>query len=678
MKCRTCFLRLSVAALIIAISCSGRTQSSGSAESSYCLYNILPLRSGCEKQSAADAVEYMRRTGCDIVLYSLALHPEGFPAIEKAKKYIASYRELKRELEGSGVRLGILVQSILGHWPRVDKKVEAWQRSININGKAVRFCPDDPGFAAYIEQVFTMLAETKPSFILTDDDVRAYSHDAECFCPKHIAEFNRRRGTSYAEDEVRKRVKAAKQNDPDYVAFFAIQREMMNRLVKRMRSAIDAVDPSIPAGICVSGQETFLVAPMAKAIAAHGQRPVMRCSDGSYAERYTTRLHQIVFRTLGFNEYYEDSGIDILSEADTCPHNLWSKSALSFFTHMTLSAFAGMKGAKVWYVNGRKVGGPVAHEYTDVLADNRGYLDAVASAVAETEFCGVAVPCFSHFPNWHLGRDKTEKFDTGESFAQKVLIPFGIPFRMEKDFASDSVFLISNAAEVKRFTDSELRTIFSRRVLVTGEAAIALTLRGCSDLTGVNAERKDFLFNREMSADGKQSYAFAPSSHAPFFVADEKSEILTSLMFSPYPGSEELEKVSPATVLYRNRLGGRVITMAYHNNMYGLYQYSEARKSYVTGLIDILNGLPVQNICGLNQDIMTLARTGRDGSSLVLTVNLSTEPVHRMKLRVFDVKSVEILSPNGRFVSVPFEHDGEWVSFGCPLVCCQAAVARLR
>ena len=108
------------------------------------------------------------------------------------------------------------------------------------------------------------------------------------------------------------------------------------------------------------------------------------------------------------------------------------------------------------------------------------------------------------------------------------------------------------------------------------------------------------------------------------------------------------------------------------------YQYSEARKSYVTGLIDILNGLPVQNICGLNQDIMTLARTGRDGSSLVLTVNLSTEPVRRMKLRVFDVKSVEILSPNGRFVSVPFEHDGEWVSFGCPLVCCQAAVARLR
>lgn len=327
MKRIVCFVRLHVVALIATVSLSGLSQNDCSTESSYRLYNILPRQVGNEKQIAADAIEYMQRTGCDIVLYSLTLHPEGFPAIEKAKKYIASYRELKRELEGSGVRLGVLVQSILGHWPRVDKKVESWQRSINIKGKAVRFCPDDPGFAAYIEQVFTMIAETKPSFILTDDDVRAYSHDAECFCPKHIAEFNRRRGTSYSEDEVRQRVKLAKQDDPDYVAFFAIQREMMGRLVKRIRSAIDAVDSSIPAGICVSGEETFLVEPMAKAIAARGQRPVMRCSDGSYAEKAGCRawvwsdyawknreyLEKCPKSVLQSNWYYDDDcvGFDV-------------------------------------------------------------------------------------------------------------------------------------------------------------------------------------------------------------------------------------------------------------------------------------------------------------------------------------------------------------------------------
>ena len=97
-----------------------------------------------------------------------------------------------------------------------------------------------------------------------------------------------------------------------------------------------------------------------------------------------------------------------------------------------------------------------------------------------------------------------------------------------------------------------------------------------------------------------------------------------------------------------------------------------------SGLIDILQGSPVEDICGLNQDVMTLVRRGKDGSSLVLTVNLNSEPVRRLKLRSFGTKSVEILSPNGRFISVPFERDGEWITFECPIGYCQAAVMKLH
>ena len=167
----------------------------------FTLYNIMPFSPGREEQSAADCREYMARTGCDLVLYSLTLHPEGKPAMEKVERYVASYRKLKRALSGSDVRLGILVQAILGHWPRVDMEIEDWTRTVNIKGKVVRFCPDDPGFAKYIDDTFALLAREKPAFILTDDDVRAYSHDAECFCPRHVAEFNRRMGTNYSEKE---------------------------------------------------------------------------------------------------------------------------------------------------------------------------------------------------------------------------------------------------------------------------------------------------------------------------------------------------------------------------------------------------------------------------------------------------------------------------------------------
>lgn len=151
----------------------------------YRLYNVVPLYIGHEAEQAARCVDLYERTGEDLALYSLTLHPEGRPARAKVDRYIASFRAFAKALEGTRVRPGVLVQAILGHWPRTDKDIEPWTRTIDQDGKAVRFCPLDPGFAAYIDYVFTELAKAKPAFILTDDDVRAYSHGAECFCATH-------------------------------------------------------------------------------------------------------------------------------------------------------------------------------------------------------------------------------------------------------------------------------------------------------------------------------------------------------------------------------------------------------------------------------------------------------------------------------------------------------------
>ena len=169
-------------------------------------------------------------------------------------------------------------------------------------------------------------------------------------------------------------------------------------------AAADAVDPSIPGGICVAGEEHFLCAPLARAFAANGQRPVMRTSTGLYAERMSAAgAPGNVCRMMGFEAYYNDSGIDLLCESDTCPHNLWSKSARSFFTHMATAAFVGMTGAKTWYVNAHKGAFAVSRNYTDVLAENPRFLTALAAAVEGTGWEGLAIPCFTNFPKWHMG-----------------------------------------------------------------------------------------------------------------------------------------------------------------------------------------------------------------------------------------------------------------------------------
>ena len=647
----------------------------------FTLYNVMPFSLGCEAQCAADCREYRDRTGCDLVLYSLTLHPEGRPAMEKVERYVASYRALRRELEGSGVRLGVLVQAILGHWPRVDKDVEDWTRTVNIKGDKVRFCPDDPGFAKYIDDTFAMLAKEHPAFILTDDDVRAYSHDAECFCPRHVAEFNASRGTNYDEGELRAKVSAARQDDPDYKEFLAVQRDMMNRLVKRFRAAIDAVDPSIPSGVCVANEETFLVPLMARAIAAKGQKPVMRVSTGCYKERYGTRLPGNVMRILGFAEYYRDSGIDILDEADTCPHNLWSKSALSFFTHLEVASFLGYKGAKTWFVNGHKGLMPVSRTYTDVLARNRGLLDAIAREAADAFGAeGVAVPCFSHFPKWHLASCHDEMFIGSGTFAETTFIPFGIPFRAEKDFSRDGVYVVSRAHEVKRFTDKELEQVFSHKVLVCGEAALALTKRGRGDLMGLVAERRDFRFNRERDKETGVSLVAAPSDRMPFFSnLSPGAEALTEFGFSPYSGSPVFEVASPGTVLYRNALGGTIVTCAYHADMTPLHRFSEARKAYFVGLLDRLAGRPVPYVCGNDQDAIVFVRPQQSGARLVLVVNLNSEPITTLRLRVpQEARSVALLAPDGSWQAASFARDGEFVEIPSPLAFYESRVFKVE
>ena len=539
--------------------------------------------------------------------------------------------------------------------------------------------PDDPGFAKYIDETFRLLAKENPAFILTDDDVRAYSHDAECFCARHVAEFNRRRGTKYTEKELREKVASAKQDDPDYREFLAMQRDMMNRLVKRFRAAIDSANSKVPAGICVAGEETFLVPPMARAIAAEGQKPVMRVSTGCYCERFGTRLASNLMRTLGFAEYYRGSGIDILDEADTCPQNLWSKSALSFFTHLEVAAFLGYKGAKTWYVNGRRGGVPITRAYTDVLAENSGLLDAIARESASSAGAeGVAIPCFSRFPRWHVGGVHSEMFiDTG-TLAEEVLIPFGIPIRAEKDFSRDGVYVVSRKREIDRFTDAELDRLFSHKVLVSGEAAVALTARGRSDLIGLFAEARSFRYNRERdAATGAGVGSVAPSDRLPFFTKlAEGAEVLSNLGFSPYVGSPVFEFAAPGAVLWRNALGGTVATCAYHTDMQPLHKFSETRKAQIVMMFDRLAGRPLEFVCGNDQDVLVMARRRADGGSNVFVANLNSEPIRSVRLRVPETASVSVLAPDGTWRPVEFARDGEWVAIGEGLAFYQAKVFR--
>lgn len=80
---------------------------------SFTMLNIIPSSPGSEEVAAADAIEFVERTGNPCCLYSMSLHPQGRPAMKTVDAAVESYRKWTEHLKGSAVKPAILLQSII-------------------------------------------------------------------------------------------------------------------------------------------------------------------------------------------------------------------------------------------------------------------------------------------------------------------------------------------------------------------------------------------------------------------------------------------------------------------------------------------------------------------------------------------------------------------------------------
>lgn len=644
-------------------------------------YNIAPFSPGAEAVVAADMREYVALTGNRKVLYCLTLHPEGVPAMKKVENALASYRRLKEELKGSDVELGILLQAILGHWPRADKEIEPWQRSVNQSGKEVRFCWLDPRFQDYIRTVAKLLAAEEPCFILGDDDIRAFSPEAECFCPLHVAEFNRRRGTSYTSDRMRAALASSKPGSPDFETFMALQREQVNGVARLIREGIDSVNPAIPAGTCMPAWEYRFNDQTARAIAAKGQAPVMRLGNGMYHE-WRFGIPEFVKntqRTQSMYAYHHDKVGAIISEADTFPHHLWSRSSTTMHAHLVMAFFTGLKGAKLWYVNAHKEDGlPVSRNYTERLSANAGLYRTLARELSGAEFIGLIEPCLTNFPSWHPVKKCFESYCTyGGTWATEVLGRMGVPSTVSRDYRREGIWTLAGDHAVSRLSDGDLKEILSHRVLVDGRAAIALTKRGFSDLTGARAKPEPVLFSKEVDVADGMSYPLLKSDNVPRLELLDGARRLTSLVYLPYDGAVESEDAGPGACVFENRLGGKVVVSAFHTGIYDRIR-NEPRQEWLFRMVDLLADKQTVPCVANRQDVMVLAARKPDGDVLMAVFNLNIDPMSSIDLRVKGVPEISLLGGAGNWnrADVVQTEGGLSVRYGIP--CYGVAVLRLR
>lgn len=635
-------------------------------------FNIAPYSPGNEKRVAADMREYAARTGFKEVLYCLTLHPESAPAMKKVDEALASYRALRAELAGSDVRLGILLQAIMGHWPRTDKDVEPWERTIDIDGDVKRFCTLDGRYRDYIRTVARRLAEERPCFILGDDDIRAFCPKAECFCPRHVAEFNRRLGTDFSQEGMRKAVRESKPGDRVYETFMALQREHVLAVGKLIREGIDAVDPAIGSGACMPFWEYRFCHQTADVLAAKGQPALMRIANSNYLEREGSpnRFVETVQRTQSLYAFNREKTPVLLAEADTYPHDLWSRSSVSFHAHLVASLFTGLKGAKLWFVNAHKGPSEVSRNYTDILAENAGLYRALVDEMGGAEPLGLIEPCLTTFRRWHPVHDFHEAMTPERTWATHLVGNVGIPYGCAADYRTKRLWTLAGTESVGRLSDDELRQLLSGSVLVDGTAAVELTKRGFSELIGVTACEGGVMFNDERIVENGESVAYTKSDGAPVLVPAKGAKSLSELVYRPFAGAVTYEVVQPGATVFRNGLGGCVAVTAYNLDVRGHHRVSLARKNWLQAIVDELSGGPVLPCVENDQDVTALAARTKDGSVILLAINLNFDPIRKLKVRrPSGTKTVERLGSDGTWHPV----DGD-----ISLACYGLAVLRFR
>ena len=638
--------------------------------------NIAPLLDGREEEIEADLRRLARETCVDAVAFSCSLHPEGDPPIDKAAAYAPRVAAMKRRLEGSGLRVGVLVQSSMGHGYAPDSP-SPFQTLRLRDGRAPHVCcPLDGAFRAHVRaQVATLVAGCDPDFLLVDDDTRLGSGYGGCLCPLHRAALAERTGAPEMSFEALAAALASGADPALQRAFDETQAASMELFFRDLRAAIDSVDPALPVTLCSCGYEMPLAPRFSGILAAPGQRPAVRLNNGRYMRE---TLRDIPFWLHGTAWQLARTGpdTDVLCEPDTCPHNRWATPAAILHYHLCLSLLEGCAGAKLWISRLAEWEPESGEAYRRLLARNKALYPALAALRPRWE--GVRVP-LAATAAW------------GPDWGSSVFGLFGFPYEntVVAGDARDRPFALSGH-DVLVLSDGELRAILRGRALLDGGAAVELARRGFAALTGVAARDGAGRPRASFETWGGGCVNRPVPDAADLREHDPAARELSALRHRAWALAPDSEPVGPGALLFDNAEGGRVLSVAFRLpsaapgvNLDVSHLWNQTRKARLAAMLDELCGGDRAAWSGgalFAGDDGLLLRAGRaaDGTRLWAALRTSLDPLEELPLALAGPapSRIERLAPDASWRPVPFERTADGALLRLRLLPLEPAVLR--
>lgn len=619
-------------------------------------YSIMPLDLDHLDEICNDIKEQYETGVATCALFSMTLVPEGNPPANKVEILCKKYEKFQNKLNSMGLKCGALVQASVGHgW--VLGEMFPYQKHTNFTdgNEVASVCPLDEGFRKYIYDVMRTIASYNPASIMIDDDFRTIWYKGEgCCCPLHMAKFNEIAGTSLTHRELWNIVNSKSELAKKYTdIFIEVQKDSLVETAKIMRNGVDAINPSIPMSYCCCGNNAEFAYEIASVLAGNGNPVTVRINNGNYTPAGARFFSRAFHRAATQIEKLKGKVDVILAETDTCPQNRYSTGAMSLHTHFTGTILEGANGAKHWITRLICYEPESGRAYRKILSKYNGFYESLAKLQPTLKWHGCRIFTPST-PDFRYGRVKEE----WDGWSYCLLERMGIPMF----FSSKETGAVCLEGDVTtRLDDESILRLLSGTVILASDTASLLEKRGFSEYTGVSV--------REWA--GKTPMREILNINGGITKAQMNTKELVPLSKDAIPDSyvvntvdhENYERLYPGSVVFKNKLGGTVITFSGTpvcdfniSDAFSFLNYS--RKLQLVNLLKNAGELPVYYPG--DEEVYLKAATTENGEMLVALFNIGLDPIEKIELICdFSPKCFKILTPSGERASVTYTQNGD-------------------
>lgn len=623
--------------------------------------HVMPLLHGCEKQLAADALQLIQDRICTHIACIMTLVPEADPPDDKAAVLAERFEAFRNEFQGDKNKIGILIQATIGHGWTPDEPASFRKITRSNGSEAYQMCPLDKDFQAYVDRQIDRLAKLKPAFFLIDDDFRLVTGRNGCWCPLHIAEFNRRNHTDFTRETLFDAMKSGRE---DLIrAFDDLMLDSLKGLATVIRTAIDRHAPETPGGFCICAHDINHAEQIRAILAGNVNDKLIRINNARYLSQemnsFAHRMYEGAAQIAGL-----DPDTTVLAETDTYPQNRWSTSAALLHAHYTGSILEGCDGAKHWITRTNTWEPEEGTAYRAILKKYAGFYEELHRVLRRAVPAPVAAAVLP-------GRIRLTDYTDPCRFPRTwndVISNMGIPCMFVPDPEIPSML---TSEEIRILSDEQLERAAKHGLILDGSAAEALTQRGLEHLSGVSASLWDGpRVSGEIVAG---DHAVGPMGHYSKIVCKASAEAHDVLFHRRTGTDTAFQKIGESVVFTKNVFGARVAVFAATYEGHPAF-IRHPRKMQFLAAMEYVVG---EKIAYLDTDAMAYCKEFRleDDSCLFAVFNTSFDPMDSVPLILpFPASSFERLTPDGKWEPIPY--DGKKAAV--PLAPAEPVVFRIR